>query len=637
MIFHPIIYGYRSFEKSGKLLKFTSQPPAMKRLLFFLCFPVYSGFCGTNRIDSLKMELNVLGRLPLGYMQDTLRFNVLKSLMRAYGDVSVDSSIYYNEYLIGFCKEKGLQNQLIYAHYYKGVIYEMQGKHLESIKNSYYTLALAEKRKQYVQVASLLGLLAHSHASLLRYDDALELCLRGLDVLRAHPGPGAYNEELALLNTEGVIYRETGKLDASLIASREMYALARTKPFFKWYEAHGLHAIGLVYKEQGKLSAALKYHEKALALANKIGSTFLEANIVVNMADIYSRQKKWRLALVSCVRAEQMAMRIKNSSIVREAQGSLYKVFKNTGEPAKALKAYEKFVSLKDSLSEEKSQQRIGALQEQYNTIQRTNSLQQQVQLLAKENENHKLAQARNGLLLGVLGTLLISALLIWNNRRLQEKNTELVRKNKEIKEAHFKGQAIERKRVALELHDNLSSLLSAVNMSVQSINTQHLPESEQSMYRNVKHLIQNAYAEVRNISHNILPAELEQQGLSVTLLKLVDRLNENLPIRFSIVILGLHERLPVEIEYNMYSIVLELLNNIIKHAQAASASIGLVRTGPEVNLSVTDDGIGFAQNQQKRGVGLQNVRTRLEALGGSLTAINQLERGTQIVIHVPV
>lgn len=173
--------------------------------------------------------------------------------------------------------------------------------------------------------------------------------------------------------------------------------------------------------------------------------------------------------------------------------------------------------------------------------------------------------------------------------------------------------------------------------MSVQSINTQNLSDSEQVVYQNVKHLIRNAYAEVRNISHNILPAELEQEGLSITLMKLIDRLNENLPIRFSIVILGLQERLPVEIEYNMYSIVLELLNNITKHAQATSASITLIRNELEVNLTVTDDGIGFLQNHQKRGVGLQNVQTRLESLGGSFTASGLIDQGTKVAINIPL
>jgi signal transduction histidine kinase len=609
----------------------------MKKLLLLLCIISHTAFCETPRIDSLKRELKKLDKLQKGYSQDTARYSVLKAVMTAYGDVSIDSSVFYNQWLIRFCKEKGLREQLVYAHYFTGVIYEMQGKHHESIRSNYATLALAEKQKQYIQVATIFGVLAHSHASLHQYGKALELCQKGLDILHAHSGPGAYKAELALLNTKGVIYRETGKLNESLQASREMYNLARTKPFYKWYEAHGLQAIGLVYREQGNLTAALEYHKRAMKLANKIGSTFLEANVVINIANICIRQKKWQEALIYSIKAEQMAIHLKNSSIVMEAKECLYKIFKNTGKPFKALAAYENFVTLKDSLLEEKNQQRIDGLQEQYETGQKANELQQRVQLLAKENENQKLAETRNVLLTGIIGILLISILLIWNNRRLQAKNQELTLKNQEIKEAHFKGQSIERKRVALELHDNVSSLLSAVSMSVQSINPQNMSEAEQSMYRNVKHLIQNAYAEVRNISHNILPAELEREGLSSILKQHVYRLNENLQIRFSVHFSGMQERLPAEIEYNMYSIVLELINNVIKHAKATSVTIKLVRNESGIDLYVTDNGIGFSQNQNKNGVGLQNVHARLESLGGSFTTVNLIEQGTQIVINIPV
>lgn len=215
--------------------------------------------------------------------------------------------------------------------------------------------------------------------------------------------------------------------------------------------------------------------------------------------------------------------------------------------------------------------------------------------------------------------------------------NQSLIRKNDEIKQALFKGQTIERKRVALELHDNLSSLLSAVNMSIQSLNPHNLSEPEQSLYRSVKQLIQNAYAEVRNISHNILPAELDRDGLAPTLTTFLDKLNQSLAIRFSLVLTGLTERLPVEIEFNVYSIVLELLNNAIKHAHATSVQIELARTNEGMNISVSDNGIGMGQQTGKRGVGLQNIQARLDSLGGTFGVRLPNELGTRIHINIPI
>lgn len=325
---------------------------------------------------------------------------------------------------------------------------------------------------------------------------------------------------------------------------------------------------------------------------------------------------------------------------------------------------------MKDSFSKEKTDHRIETLQAQYDNVQKTNQLQRkQVELSANQ-------RARNVLFFGTITILAIALLLFFNNKRLEAKNNEingqkvllekarlelananrtlevrvdqrtqelvdanreLVRKNEEIKQALFKGQTIERKRVAIELHDNLSSLLSAVSMSMQYINARNLSESEQSVYQNVRQMIKNAYSEVRNISHNILPAELEKEGLASTLVALVSKLNQNSPLQFSLAIDGLDERPPAQIEFNIYSIVLELINNVIKHAQATSVTIDLHHDDSRIELVVSDDGIGLGKSAAKRGIGLQNIQTRLDSLGGTLRVIRPLELGTRIVIEVPI
>jgi len=98
-----------------------------------------------------------------------------------------------------------------------------------------------------------------------------------------------------------------------------------------------------------------------------------------------------------------------------------------------------------------------------------------------------------------------------------------------------------------------------------------------------------------------------------------------------------LNERLPAEIEYNLYSIAFELVNNVVKHAQADFVAIQLTRTDAGVDLSVTDNGIGLRKHDQKQGVGLQNIHTRLESLGGYLDAGPGDEGGTRMDIKIPI
>ncbi|GAB2526676.1 hypothetical protein GCM10027085_16110 [Spirosoma aerophilum] len=624
-------------------------------------------------IDSLKRALINLDKQPDGYTKDTLRYRTLKSLMQSYSNKNIDSSVHYNTLTIGHCVSRRLQPELVYAYLYAGYLYQVKGDHYQSIQFNYKALVLAEKLKLYTRMAQAHSELAHAYNSLRNYTKAIQLCQQGLSILQSHPDPYT---QLAILNVLGAVYREQKRFTEALKINNEMYQLARREKR-PWYEAQGLHAIGWVYKEMGDTRKALDYYTKALALAHKMGSVDLEGSILLNTTSLYILQRNWALALTACQLAKQTALSVKNSSIVAESEEKLYTIFKNTNQPQKALRAYEDFVLLRDSLSKEKTQQRIDALQTEYENVQKTNALQRQnLKLLAETNRSQALAQTRNVLFLAIMAILLVAALLFWNNRRLKIKNQEidhqrtllelartqladinktlearvekrteelvkanqeLVQKNEEIKKAQFKGQTIERKRVAIELHDNLSSLLSAVNMSIQAINPKNLSESEQSVYRNVKQLIQNAYSEVRNISHNILPAELEQEGLSTTLTTLVGRLNQSSPLAFTLTITGLHHRLPVEIEFNVYSIVLELINNAIKHAQATTVGISLLRTDLGINLSVTDDGIGMNQQHSKRGIGLQNIEARLASLGGTFNAVMPTERGTRILIKIPV
>jgi NarL family two-component system sensor histidine kinase LiaS len=645
----------------------------MKIILLFLCFLANAGFSQIHRIDSLKRELAIVVRQPDGYSKDTLHCYTLKAIMKSYDNINFDSSFHYNALMINLSAKKKLHKELIYAYQYGGYLSQIKGDHHQSIRFHYKALLLAEKLNQFTRIAFSQGALAHAYTSLKFYPKATSLCQQGLAILLKNPDTDI---QLSILNVLGSIHREQGHLGDALKVNTRLYKLARAEND-PWYEAYGLHAVGRVLNDMGETGRAMEFYQKALALSQKTGSVELEGNILLNTTDLYIKQKKWKQAYKHCLLAKQMAISIKNGSIVMEAEQKLSEIFKNTGQPVKALRAYENFAILKENLSKEKNQQQIEALHAQYDNVQKTNALQKErVKRLAGELRNQQLGKTTNNLSLGILTIVFLAAILFWNNRNLQAKNheidcqralletarkelaeinkilelrvdqrtedlltanRELIRKNEEIKQALFKGQTIERKRVALELHDNLSSLLSAVNMTIQSINPEYLSESQQSIYQNLKHLIQNAYAEVRNISHNILPAELEKEGLATTLTTLVRQLNQNSPLQFSLSIINLHERLPVEIEFNVYSIVWELINNAIKHSHATTVSINLLRTACELNLMVNDNGVGIKKNNEKRGIGLQNILTRLESLGGTFDTPLGVEKGTHIHIKIPI
>jgi two-component system, NarL family, sensor histidine kinase LiaS len=640
----------------------------MNKLLLIFCLLAQPGLAQTSHLDSLKRELKRLDSQPAGYVADTLRCQTVKAIMRAYVDIDGDSSAHYNLLMISLCQRANLPKDLIYAYQYAGYLYQLKGDYYQCIRFYYKALPLAEKLREYTRMAACCGGLAHAFFSLKEYARADSLCQQGLAVLQQHPAAYDAYVHATILNTLGATYRGQGKLRESLKTNQAMYELAKREGK-QWYEVQGLNAIGQIYNEMGDTANAWINYRKALSLCRDLGVD-LECSVLLNMSLLCLKQRNWKQALNYANIARKKALQVKNSSIVAEADETLYKIYRQTGETTKALYAHERFVLLKDSLFKQKDQHRIEGLKAEYDNVQKTNEL-----LLQRVN-NQQLAQLRNGLFATVAVILIVAGLLLWNNRRLQAKkdeidrqrsllekareelansnknletrvaertaellsaNQSLIQKNDEIKQALFKGQTIERKRVALELHDNLSSLLSAVNMSIQSLNPHNLSEPEQLLYRSVKQLIQNAYAEVRNISHNILPAELDRDGLAPTLTTFLDKLNQSLAIQFSLVLTGLTERLPVEIEFNIYSIVLELLNNVIKHAHATAVRVELAKNKDGVDISVSDNGIGMGQQTGKRGVGLQNIQARLDSLGGTFNVLLPNELGTRIYINIPI
>ena len=644
----------------------------MKKLLIVSCLFAQVCLAQTSQIDSLKQGLVTLQKQPLSRDRDSVACYFNKKLMEAYTDIQVDSALQYNAALITLCQRQHFQQGLVKAYIYAGYLNRVKGADFESIRLLYKALLIAEKQNDNRQIAYIYYSIAHSYYNLNNYRKSLNFCEKGLALLKKYPD---IQTEMEILNVYGSNYKQRKEYTLALKQYLKFYSIAKASRE-RWYEAQSLHEIGWAYEGLDQLDKAAVYYQNALKLAQSTKSFDLESSILLNLIGLFMKQHKWEKALQYSLNVQKQSVTMKNTSTLLETQEKLHRIYKKLGRTRESLEAYEHYITLKDSLNRETTEARIETLQAQYENVQHENTLKnQQVQLLSQQNKNQQLAQTRNSLFVGFLGILLATGLLFWNNRKLQAKNrqinqqkillenaqeqlaglnqsleqrvqertrelseanSELVRKNEEIKEALFKGQTIERKRVAIELHENLSSLLSALNMSIQGINPKSLPEHEQIIYQNIRLMMGNAYAEVRNISHNILPNDLENEGLCNVLTKLISKLNTNALIHFTLHTTLPIERLPSIIEFNLYSIVLELINNVIRHSQATEALIQLHQTSADVKLTVLDNGRGI-QPKFEQGIGLQNIQSRLDALGGTFQAMANKPFGTIISVQIPV
>jgi signal transduction histidine kinase len=191
-----------------------------------------------------------------------------------------------------------------------------------------------------------------------------------------------------------------------------------------------------------------------------------------------------------------------------------------------------------------------------------------------------------------------------------------------------LQAQESEQKRIAADLHDELGGNLAALKMTLQSF---HLPGNQAST---LNKLVDTASTNARHIAHNLMPPEFENTSLQELLDKFYLRLNAEGKINFRFYSTESKYHFNKQDELMIYRVIMELTNNIIKHAEATEASIQLIYYDTHLELMAEDNGKGFVE-EKSDGIGLKTVRSRIEYLQGKLN-IDSTNRGTTVMIQVP-
>jgi signal transduction histidine kinase len=206
-----------------------------------------------------------------------------------------------------------------------------------------------------------------------------------------------------------------------------------------------------------------------------------------------------------------------------------------------------------------------------------------------------------------------------------------------EVIEAEIK----ERKRIGEELHDGLGQILSLLKLTLTSLeNKQTLfSDKQKELIGNAVELTDNAFSELRNISHNMAPLFLKEKGLTNSIKDLLDGLNQSNKYKVSMDITGFNNQLENFLELTIYRVVQEALNNIIIHAEATEINFQLLQSDKEITMMIEDNGKGFdiGELENKHGIGLRNIRSRVENIGGKLHLDSVISRGTIVTIIIPI
>lgn len=329
-----------------------------------------------------------------------------------------------------------------------------------------------------------------------------------------------------------------------------------------------------------------------------------------------------------------------NRKIVYTQMAYVNEVLNN---PTEALQWLKKANTVSDSLQQANLLEKMNELEilhrtaEQKNTIDSLNIKQIRSELIAKNNNIKLLTVLAVSIVL-----LLISFILFItykNQKKLNQQisinhQQEIQRLENEKKytasKAILVGEENERKRIAQDLHDSVGSMLAAIRMKLDQDVEYKIPLHE------IQEQIQRSIQEVRRISRNIMSETLQNRGLEYAIQELTESIN-TVQINFHFEAFDISKNISKNIQLTLYRICQEAVSNIIKYAKADEVIIQLSQDQNEIRLTIEDNGIGFDKETINKGLGLNNMKNRMELLNGSILIQSAYNQGTTIEATCPL
>lgn len=386
-----------------------------------------------------------------------------------------------------------------------------------------------------------------------------------------------------------------------------------------------LNNKALFYKSIGKYKQAKAAYLEAIRLGKLNNYQKHLSNIFNNYAYLLMAEHNYDSARLVLTIALTIARDIKNIDLEASILDSFSDYYAAVDSTEKQLEYYKESIKLRNEFRHKQQIERSQFLA----TVFETEKKEQQ--LVIKDSE---LNRARFLIVFVVLMLIIAIAVIVIIRQKLIHRKAKLIaverEKKLEVVNALIEGQDDERKRLAMDLHDLISAKMGILKMKISSGIKQNKIESD------MLEELDNMHKEIRELSHKMLPPLLESQGLVFVTEHLIEEVKRKSEINF-LFYSNINGRLSMKFEKNLYFIMNELINNAIKHSQATQVSVQLLTDKKTISLSVEDNGCGFDKKTVETGLGLQNIKQRVDYLGGELVIDTKIDHGTEIIVELNI
>lgn len=432
----------------------------------------------------------------------------------------------------------------------------------------------------------------------------------------------------------GILYRDRGMYDSALQYYRKAAAYPWATGDSSWI-AFSCNDIGAAHSFLGNYDSSEYYLKTAIGIRERMNERHELPYTYNYLGENYERKKDLTNAEQYIRKAVHLSEELGNNKQTYQAYESLSDFFARNGRYDSAYRYAMIHKAYKDSFVTSMQRETIADLTTKYETEKKERIIQEQQLAITQKNI----------LVIAISALLLIGTLSGYTFYRKKQAAQQAVMQQTVMQQQELAAKAVivaeenERKRIAADLHDSVGQLMSAAKLNLSTLKSTlrfDSPAGEMSFDKAIA-LVDESCREVRTVSHHIMPNALLKAGLASAIRSFIDKIDQRI-IQVQLYTEGFNERMDNSVESVLYRIIQECVNNVIRHSGAHKLDIALVKDGESISVTVEDNGRGFdtGKKDATAGIGMKNIRSRVEYLKGTVEWDSAPGKGTVVAIYIP-
>jgi two-component system, NarL family, sensor kinase len=399
-----------------------------------------------------------------------------------------------------------------------------------------------------------------------------------------------------------------------------------------------LESLSIVYADIHDEGNALAYLNKCEALSFFQQFGYGRSNMYRSIAKMYLTQttkKNFTAALAYAHKAYNISLAMNAPEYISQGEQRLFEIYKTMGNEKMALYFHEKYKQHEDSLGRERFQRTYA----EYDIIKKEATIKtlENDKLKEKDSKNNLI---RNGLIFALISIAFFLLYFFRNNKKLQLKNEELKNKNEEIEKALFKGQNIERKRVAADLHDSLGVQANSILYNATLLKTE--VEGKENRIDFLHETAKEMMLNLRETLWAMKSNDIIAMDVWLRVISFCQQMGRHYK-HISITTDGeppAEKMLTSPNALNVVMIIQEAINNAIKYSDTPNIIVKSVVADALWQIRIEDQGNGFDLEKattRQDSYGLHNMKERAHNSNFTYNIFTELDKGTIIKIGIAI